>query len=346
MIIISSISIKSLIDDKIRKIILAGSAILRYNFSYFTIEENIDHIKSAQKIIGELNYNVKILADLPSDKIRLGDFDIKIFSVKEGGEYIMKSGPYSPDCNEFIPVQFGRLGEKVKLNATITLGDGEVAIRVIQIIDPETIKIQILNNGLIQAMKGFNLKGGNTECSEIKNEYEKILESLAIVEPEYIAIPYVDKKIFNNEINNKIKKLNWDKKIIIRIENQKGIDDIDSICEDDSYDMIMIDRGELGVNIPYEQIGIVQKYIIKKAKKARKKVIVSTQLMESTINSYTPLRSEILDMTNIVIDGADGIMFCKETGFGPRPSYTISVAKKIINATLDNLERRHEKNRV
>lgn len=317
--------------DKVTKMILAGIDILRYNFSRRSIDENRNFIDKAREIADGLNAKIKILVDMPINKIRLGDFDIKTFAVREGEEFICKSASYSPDCNEFIPIHTTKVGEKVNLNQTITIGDGEIALQVIEIINAETLKIKILNNGIINYMKAFNTNYKPEEEKYIE-EYETILERMPEIEPDYIAISYI-----NEIINEKIKKNDCftatskkNPRVIIKIDNQAGVLAIKTIMEDPFYDMIMIDRGELGVNIPYERSGIVQKEIISLAKKNKKRIIVSSQILESTINHYTPIRSEILDITNMVLDGVDGIMFCKETGINSRPAYTLSVARKII----------------
>lgn len=326
--IFASIAINSLTDSKMRKIILAGADVLRFNLAYSTIEENMDRMKKAQEVIGDLNYNVKIMADLPGNKIRLGNFDTKIFAVKEGDKCIFKSGPYTPDCNEFIPVQIKRLGDEVRLNQVIVLGDGEIAIQIVQITDSDTVTAQILNNGIIQAMKGFNLHCKTPSDTLLQTSLDTI-DTISEIQPDFVAIPFIDDQ-FNQAIDKKMIEKKMDGKLIIKIENQNGIDQIEQIASNPAYDMILIDRGELGLNIAFESLGLVQKFLIHKAKKHHKKVIVSTQIMESTINNYIPLRSEIADVTNIIFDGADAIMFCRETGFGSRPSYTISTARKII----------------
>lgn len=326
--IFASIAINSLTDSKIRKIILAGADVLRFNFAYSTIEENIDRIKKAQEVIEDLNYNAKIMIDVPGNKVRLGDFDTKIFAVKEGGSQVFKSGPYTPDCNEFIPVQIKKLGDEVRLNQVIVLGDGEIAIQIVQITDSDTVTAQILNNGVIQAMKGFNLNCKMPSDILLKTSFD-LIDCLSEVQPDYIAVPFVDDQ-FNQAIDNRMIEKRLKSKLIIKIEDQNGVDKIEQIASNPAYDMVLIDRGELGLNISYEGLGLIQKFLIRKVKKYHKKVIVSTQIMESTINNYIPFRSEISDVTNIILDGADALMFCRETGFGSRPSYTISTARKII----------------
>ncbi len=117
--------------------------------------------------------------------------------------------------------------------------------------------------------------------------------------------------------------------IVSKIETPKGVDKIDEIIKE--TDIVMVARGDLALTAPYEALGVYQKEVIKAAKKAKKQVIVATQILESLLQRHMPTRSEILDLTNIVLDGADGIMFAKETGISETPGYSISVAKKIID---------------
>ena len=329
MLIIASIGSQNT-KIKTRKMILAGVDVIRFNFSRHSTEKNVGIIKDVQEVITELNSTAKIMIDMPIEKIRIGDFDIKTFSIREGEEFTCRSASYSPDCNEFIPIATKKLGEKVNLNQTITIGDGEVALQVIEIVDQDNIKIKAMNNGIIEYMKTLNIPF-TVDKENVLNNYKRILEATDKIDFTYVAISYI-----NKEINADIKKLlnakKWHKKkIILKIENLEGVNDIDSIMKDDFYDLVLIDRGELGVNLPYERIGITQKMIMQKAKSSKKKVIISTQILESTINNYTPYRAEILDLTDMIIDKIFGIMLCRETGINSRPAYTISVAKRIIS---------------
>lgn len=317
--------------EKLSKMILTGADILRYNFSRRTINENIEFIKLAQEAIMGLNANTKIMVDMPINKIRIGDFDIKIFAVREGEEFTCKSASYSTDCNEFIPIHTSKLGEQVHLNQTITIGDGEIALQVSEIVNAETIKVRILNNGTLHYMKTFNTSHRNN-CDKLINDYKNILNQIENLEIDYLSISYLDDEN-NNTIKNIPYFINHQKKIpkiIAKIDSMENAKQVKTILKDPFYNIIMIDRGELGVNLPYEQCGIIQKQITALAKLYKKPLFVSTQILESTINNFMPLRAEILDITNMVLDGIDGMVFCRETGYNSRPAYTISVAKRIV----------------
>jgi len=331
MLIIAGIGLNSFEENKLKKIILAGADVLRYNLSYRSIEENRTHIELAKRVIHDLNTEVKILLDLPINKIRLGDFDIKTFSVRENDTLNLKSASYSPDCNLFIPIDTQNLGKKVAVNQTITIGDGEIAIQITKIIDNNNVEASVLNNGVIRYVKSFNIDiNEESNLEKLLEKYKFIIENTKDFNPDYVAMSYI-----NQEFNEKIKKINFshNTKKIIKIENTEGVKNFKKICQDPYFRMVMLDRGELGVNLPYEESGIVQNELISIAKKYKKPIIISTQILESTVNNFIPYKSEITGLTNMVIDGVSGIMLCQETAVGLRPAYSISVAKKIIEAT-------------
>jgi len=329
MLIVASTGINSFSEDKIRKIILSGADILRYNISYQIVDDKVESLKRAEKIINDLNSSAKILIDFPTNKIRLGDFKDRIFAVREDDVIILKSANYSEDCHQFLPVETKSLGEKVHVNQAIAIGDGEVAVEVIEIINSETIKARVLNNGIIKYTKTLNIRY-SIEDDQFLKYYEEIFAELSDIKFDILAIPYINPEV-NQQIKEMVAKKTKDVKVMIKIE--KIIDQLElkKICQDQYYSMIIIDRGELGVNAPYEKINIYQKEIIRIANEEKKSVLVTSQILESTMNNYIPNKAEISDLTNMVLEGINGIILCHETAIGMRPAYTISVAKKIIH---------------
>lgn len=330
MFIIATVEKHYLTDAHLRKVILAGADALRFNFSYQTIEENLHCINIAQGVIDELHSSTKIFVDFPINKIRLGDFDLKLFPVNENDELILKSGIFTFDCYEYIPVNTPNLGEKLKIGQNITIGDGEVSMQVKEIIDNQSVKVVVQNKGVIQYMKTLNIPQEIDE-NEIVKTYKDIIEHIKEVEPAYIAISYFNPVLFE-KIKNLIKQSKLKAKLAVKIENKLSLEQVEELCKDKDCYAILLDRGELGVNMPYYQTGTYQKIVTEIAKKYKKIIIITTQILESTINNYIPNGSEIMDLTNIIIDGVGGIMLCRETAINPRAAYTISVAKKIINA--------------
>ncbi|MBU0546294.1 hypothetical protein KKA13_03510 [Patescibacteria group bacterium] len=327
MLIIATIGLNSFDEGKIKKIILSGANILRFNLSSRTIDNNIKYIQTAQQIIYELNSKAKIMIDLPLNKVRLGDFPEKVIEVKENQELIFRCGFNSPNALEYIPVQMTELAEKVKINQVITIGDGEISLQVTDIIDKQSIAVKALNNGSIYFMRSFNTNWRIADDKLIE-QYKQLLDSLKDVSPKYFAVSYL-----NNIFAEKVKQIFSPyphARVIAKLERHAEKEEIEALCRDDFYRYVLIDRGEMGVNAPFEKIGILQKKIVRKAHEHKKHVIVSTHILESSINNLIPYRAEITDLTNMVLEGVDGIMLCHETAVGLRPAYTISIAKKII----------------
>ncbi len=327
MFIIASVGINNFSEDKIRKIILAGADALRYSFSYGPVENTIDRIKIGIKVIDELNSSAKIIVNLPSNQSRIAGPHIPR-QVLENEEIIIKSASHDqPMTDDHVYVHIPDLANQVYINQITSIDHGKIALQVTEIINNETIKVKVLNEGILQSTLSIHIDQ-NTENEEYLNRCREVLTKLEEISPEYLAIPFI-----NPTVNEKIKKLsdfNWHPKIIARIENRLAKENLKVICQDNFYDLVLLNRGKLGLDMPFERLGIFQKEAIKTIKEYKKQVIISSQILEGTIYNYIPLRSDILDLTNIVLDGADGIMLCNETALGTRPAYTLSVAKKII----------------
>jgi len=329
MLIIATIEKYLLTKTHLKKIILAGADALRFNFSYRSLEENLNSIKIASQVIDELNASsIKTFIDFPINKIRLGDFESKLYPVNEDDEIIFKSNSFSPDCQEYIPVNTPNLGKQLKIGQVITIGDGEISLQVSKIIDNETVKMHIQNKGVIQYMKTFNMPI-KIDDAKILDTYTNIIKKLKNIRCHYISLSYFNCPLFQ-KISNIIKEEKIHAKIVIKIEKEMSNNELKELFNKNNFDMILIDRGELGVNMPYYKLGIYQKKIIKASNKYKKPVIISTQILESTIHNYIPNKSEIIALTNNIIEGIDGIMLCRETAINPRAAYTLSVAKKII----------------
>lgn len=335
MFIIATVEKYLLTKEHITKLILAGADALRFNLSYRTIEENLNYISIAQQVIDSLNASIKTFIDFPINKIRLGDFETRLFPVNEGDELIFKSSTSTFNCDEYVPVNILNLGNKLTIGQNITIGDGEISLQVIDIIDNESVRVKIQNKGVIQYMKTFNIPVPVNEGEVIKT-YSDIIQKIKNVDHHYLAVSYFNIPLFKT-IYDIIKQENLHTKIILKIEREIPLDQIEQLCQMNNFDALLIDRGELGVNMPYYKTGIYQKMILKITKQYKKPVIISTQILESTMNNYIPNRAEILDLTNNIIDGVKGIMLCRETAINPRAAYTLSVAKRIIEATESKL---------
>jgi pyruvate kinase len=338
MLIIATISKNSYAPAKIEEIITAGATILRFNFSHGSPAEMEEHIKVAREVITRLKRSdVKILADLPGAKLRLGRFEPSEFLVKAGQEVIFKSASGSVLPQEFIPVNAPEIGLLVQENQEISVGEGDPSFLVKKIIGPDSFQAISLNDGFVQTMKGFNVGIGVDELNHITADTLAHIKILPNIKPDLIAVSFVNSAKHLEEVRRLIKASFGSDQIpplVAKVETIQGVEKIEEIAA--SVDWLMVARGDLALTAPYELLGVYQKRIIIAAKKAGKPVIVATQILESLLDKRRPTRSEILDLTNIVLDGADAIMFAKETGLSLTPGFSVKIAQDIINAVEKN----------
>ena len=339
MYIVATISKNSYTADKIEKILEAGARVLRFNFSHGSPEEMTKKIQVAQDVIEKLNLKsqVKILADLPGNKIRLGRFPGGEYVVEQGQEVLFQSGEDSPDSSVYIPINLDAISQYVKENEEISFGDGEIGFRVVQIVSPNSFRAVALNSRHIPEEKGVNFGQAVDRFEHLTEKTMGHIMNLKNINPDWVAFSFVNsaknlsnlKAVLNEHYPNNTTR------IVAKIESPLGIANIGEIL--DETDIVMIARGDLGLTVPYERLGILQKQIIKLAREKKKEVIVATQILDSLLDYYIPSRAEIADLTSIVLEGANGIMMAKETGISATPEHSVAVAKKIIDAVQANM---------
>ena len=346
MYIVATISKNSYTKPKVQEIVQAGAKMLRYNFSHNNPESIKKLIQDARDVIHETGSDdVEILADLPGAKMRFANFEPTEYPVEKGTVYTFKSVDSAPaddssmavfSTDEFIPVNVPHVGSLAKPGETMLVGDGEVAFKVIDVIDDDTFTAQALNTRYVPSMKAIHLGSSIDEIDHMTDWTKDHIAHLHEIQPEWIAWSFVRSA---DDIKRNMTLVqtsdDWQPKIMAKIETVQGVQNIAEIC--DVVDAIMIARGDLGLLAPTEKLGIYQKKITKIAKEKGVQVIVATQVLDSLLSYYVPQRAEILDLTNIVMDGADGILLAKETGISMTPGYSVETALKIIKSVKEEL---------
>lgn len=326
--------------NQLTKLVLAGTDIIRYNFSHYSLEENINYVINARAEMEKIAGEAKDLFELPHNKIRLGYFHKKFIFVNEGDELIIKSGVLSADKIEdsdfFIPVSIENFGEKVEPGQIIKLANGNITIQVSEIIDKDSAKMMVLNSGRIEPFEMLNYSYTIAD-EDMLQKYDEILKAIKEISPDYLAIAYTHKKFFNE-----IKRLNSyqdivkDTKIVLKIENEFNDEELQELFTEEGVHGFLLDRGMVAVNMPYELIGLYQKKILSYSKRYKKPTIVSTQILASAVNHFTPSKPEITDITNLVLEEASGIILSHHISHENRPAYAVSVAKRIIKSVKEN----------
>ncbi|MBA9086867.1 pyruvate kinase [Fontibacillus solani] len=320
----------------IKSIIEAGANLLRFNFALGSTEEMIERVDVAKKVISDHNYNnVKILADLPGCKIRVCDFIEGKLHINKKNKYIFKSCFELTSCKEFIPINYPNIGKCVSLDQLLIIGDGEIVFCIEEIYNDESFTAVALNSGVLRALNGISISGEIDKLNHFTSNTINHIKSLDYLRPDFVAFSFVrdaDMVIKGKELIQHSCGINYKPKIVSKIETPLGIENFESIVG--ITDIILLARGDLAVYTDYSKLGIYQTKAIDICKLHKKKIIISTQVLESLVDRYFPTRSEVSDLTNIVLKGAHGIMLCKETVLPSEPSHTIEVAKKIISQAL------------
>jgi pyruvate kinase len=336
--IIATISKNSFTAPKVEEIVRAGANVLRYNCAHGTPEELQEKVHVAREVIRALGKEgeVQILADMPGDKIRLGHFATDVHEVKPGEDYTFRFGQTTADAHEYIPIQKSGIGSLVEVGQVITFGDGDVACEITRIVDEDSFQGRILNRGELLGWKGVNIGRAIDTLHHVTKHTLDHLTTLELLQPDWVAFSFVRSAAMMEECKSLVAThapaLRERVKFMAKIETPAGVENIDEIAK--VADVILVARGDLEMAAPWQLLGIYQKRIVAAAKQAGTPVYVSTQILESLLSSYTPSRSDVLDLTNIVLDGADGIMLAKETGISLTPGYSVQVARKIIDAVL------------
>lgn len=332
MYIVATISKNSYPAEKIEGILREGARVLRFNFSHGTPNEMAERIGIAREVIKKLNLEgeVKILADLPGNKIRLGKFPGVDHPVKKGDEIIFKSSDSSSDPVKYIPINLDNISKYVNEGQEISFGDGEIGFKVLKIVDINTFTAVALNDRYISSEKGVNFGQTIDLFDHVTEKTIEHIKNLINIKPDWVAFSFVNSAGSMKRLKNMLNEYfpNNNVKVISKIETPLAIKNLNEIINES--DIVMVARGDLGLTVPFEKLGVLQKRIIKESKRQGREVIVATQIIDSLMSYYIPSRAEISDITNIVFDKASGIMMAKETGMSLTPEYSVKVVKKII----------------
>lgn len=313
--------------DIFKQLVLNGLNVARLNFSHGNHEEHGERIKMIKEVREELNEPVAILLDTKGPEIRTGKFKDPEVELKEGQKFTITTKDILGD-NTICNVSYTGLAEDVQEGDVILIDDGLVGLRVENIVNGTDIECVVENAGVIKNNKGVNVPGVKINLPAITEKDRADIKFGIEMDIDFIAASFVRKASDVLAIRKILEEENADHiQIISKIENQEGMDNLDEIIE--VSDGLMVARGDLGVEIPTEEIPLAQKEMIKKCNKAGKPVITATQMLDSMIRNPRPTRAEVTDVANAIFDGTDAIMLSGETAAGKYPIDAVKVMGSI-----------------
>jgi pyruvate kinase len=331
--IVATIGPASSSRETLEKMIDAGMNVARINSSHGTYDDHqkvIDHIRAINK---DRKSHVAILVDLQGPKIRCGKMANQAVELVNGSEVVITTEECEGTASRFS-INYKEFPRDVAIGDHILLDDGKLRLTVTGTNRNNEVHATVLNGGMLSSKKGVNLP--NTKIS-LPSLTPKDLEDLEFAlknQAEWIGLSFVRTVTDVLDLKRRIKQAHHTSRVIAKIEKPEAIRGIDEIV--DMADGLMVARGDLGVEMPMEEVPLMQKMIVNKAIAASKPVIIATQMMESMITNYAPTRAEVNDVANAVLDGADAVMLSGETSVGKFPVVVIENMKKIIHAVERN----------
>ncbi len=325
--IVATIGPASSSYETLKEIIYTGVDVCRINGSHGSHEDHAAVIENVKRINAELRSNVCMLFDLQGPKLRIGKVENNAITLERGKEILLSS----VEClgtPEKIFVSYDKLSKDVKPGEKVLLDDGKLELVFEEIIDETTVKARVIHGGILSSKKGFNLPNSDLSIPALTEKDLADLEFALQHEVEWVGLSFVRKADDIQLLRKIIAEHGSNARIIAKIEKPEAVKYIDDIIA--ITDGVMVARGDLGVELPMEEVPIIQKEIVKKCIVASKPVIIATQMMESMIQSPTPTRAEANDVANAVLDGADAVMLSAETSVGAYPVKVVQAMERIV----------------
>lgn len=321
--------------ESIKEMIKSGADVFRVNFSHAEYDTVKEHIRLIRDISEELNQHIAILADLQGPKLRVGVMKEEVV-VYPGDEIEFCTGKEFVGTSKRIFMKYKSFAQDVKAGETILLDDGKLIFEILETNQKDTVRAKVIQGGSLRSKKGVNLPNTDISLPALTKKDMKDVAFAIEQEVDWIALSFVRKAGDLKELQALIEeKSDYKIPIIAKIEKPEAVKNIDEIVA--HCDGLMVARGDLGVEVPAEEVPLIQKHLVHKAKRARIPVIIATQMMETMITSLTPTRAEVNDVANSVMDGADAVMLSGETSIGNHPVEVIRTMNKILTS-VENSE--------
>ena len=318
--------------NRIASLVQAGMDVARINFSHGTYEEHRNTLKQIRIAAKKTGEPISILLDLQGPKIRIGELKTPAVNLIPGKTLVITTEHVIGD-QQMVSTTYQHLPKDVRAGDKILLDDGKLQLQVIQS-KGKRVNCKIIVGGMLSAHKGINLPGVNVSAPSLTEKDKQDMLFGFKHDVDYVALSFVRRahdiavlRDFIIEHGPKGKKI----PIIAKIEKGEAINNIEAILQE--TDAVMVARGDLGVELPAEDVPLLQKMIVRKCNELGKPVIIATQMLESMINNPTPTRAEASDVANAVLDGADAVMLSGETSVGKYPVQTVEVMDRIIRKT-------------
>lgn len=326
----------------LKQMILDGLNVCRLNCSHGSHEDHKKSIDMIREINAETGLNVAILADLQGPKIRTYEMENNGVNLEDGSEVTIVTERITGTAERF-GISYAKMPRDVQPGEQILLDDGKLIMEIISTNGTTEIKAKVIHGGILSSKKGVNLPNTKISLPSLTEKDREDLEFALSNDVDWIGLSFVRSARDIIELKHIISNRQAKARVVAKIEKPEAIDDIDEIMK--VTDAIMVARGDLGVEIPYQNVPLIQKMLIRKGHQSAKPVIVATQMMESMITNISPTRAEVNDVANAVLDGADAVMLSGETSVGKFPVEVIRTMTNIVRE-MENFDGIYHKDQL
>lgn len=331
--IVATIGPASTSKEVLREMILSGLNICRINFSHGNYDTVSETILNLRELNVEMETYVGVLADLQGPKLRIGEVQNNAAELIPGKEVIITTVP-AISTAERIYITYPEFPKDVVVGENVLIDDGKLLLKVISTDKNTEVKAQVVQGGILSSRKGVNLPNTKISLPCLTEKDIKDLDFALKNKVEWIGLSFVRSVDDILDLRQRIKAAKSTARIVAKIEKPEALKEIDAIIE--AADAVMVARGDLGVELPLEQVPTIQKMLVRKCIQSSKPIIIATQMMESMLTNQSPTRAEVNDVANAVMDGADAVMLSEETSVGKYPIKTVQHMHRIVRYVEEN----------
>jgi pyruvate kinase len=313
---------------EVRVLLEAGADVVRVNFAHATRAEHKMAIENAREQAGEIGRTVGVLADLPGPKMRTGPIAGGEVVLENGTEFVLTSGDSEGD-EHHVSTTVANLAEVVQKDDEVFLADGQIVLRVIAIKGSDVVT-EVIRRGFLRSRKGMHIPRAERKVQAFTSEDQVALDHAVGLKVDYVGLSFVRDSTDCERAKLSLPKRGHRPLIVAKIETRSAVDNLDDIVS--TADAVLVARGDLGIQVPLQQVPLLQKQIIDVCNEAGKPVITATQMLESMTHSPLPSRAEAADVANAVLDGTDALMLSEETAIGQYPVEAVTKMGEIAEA--------------
>lgn len=316
-------------EERLEALIQAGMNVARLNFSHGEHAIHGQTIANVRKVDEKLGTHTALLADLQGPKLRIGELEGGQIDLVQGEELIIRTGKETGTAG-VVYTSYLQFARDVKAGEPVLMDDGKLELRVLESDGKGEVRCEVVHGGVLKPRKGINLPSTAISLPCITEKDAVDLAYALEQDVDWVGLSFVRNAQDIVELRERIEAEGKHTRIVAKIEKPEALEDLDGILEE--TDAVMIARGDLGVEIPKQEVPLVQKDIIQRCMHMGKPVIVATQMMESMIEASVPTRAEVNDVANAVLDGADAVMLSAETSVGAYPVEAVTAMSDIIES--------------